>query len=117
MTGSSEGLVLGSWLAMIVLATVRQVASSTPGLPSPAVYVGSGVLFSLFYLGAKVTPQSRLFGVLAVGAVVTALVKPYLHRDASGQSVPILNSGPLFQVSNLLDQMSGAAKPGSGPQT
>lgn len=94
--------VLGSWLAMVVLATVRHVSdpSQGGGLPPPAAYVASGVLFTMFYGAAGFA--SGLFGTLAVGVVVAAVVKPYADNRGA-----IPNSGPIFQLSNLLDSISG----------
>jgi hypothetical protein len=104
-----QRVVLGAWLAMIVLATVRHISdpSQGGGLPSPSSFVASGVLYTFFYGGAAFAPG--LFATLAVGTIVAAVLKPY--ADARGV---IPNSGPIFQVTNLLDQVSG--QPGSGQQ-
>jgi hypothetical protein len=97
-----QRVVLGAWLAMIVLATVRHVAdpSSGGGLPPPNSYVASGVLFTMFYGGSSFAPT--LFGTLAVGVVVAAVLKPYV---AGKTTIP--NSGPIFQLATLLDSLSG----------
>ena len=102
----SRNLILGSWLGVIALASIRQVTSGTPGLPSPAAYLGSGVLFTTFYVGGALTPSSNLFGILAVGVVISTLLKPYINSQGA-----IPASGPIFQVSQLLDQAAGVSKP------
>lgn len=104
---TGQRVVLGAWLAMIVLATVRHVSTpATSGtLPPPVGYLSSGVLFSMFYGGSSFAPG--LFGTLAVGAVVAAIVKPYL--DAKGTAVP--SSGPIFQLAKLIDSISGTQAP------
>jgi hypothetical protein len=105
-----QPLVLGSWFAIILLATVRQVTSPTPGLPSPSVYVGSSVLFTMFYAGASFPGLAPLFGVLSVGVVLAALMKPYINSTGA----TIANSGPIYQLSTLLDSMSGTTKTTGG---
>jgi hypothetical protein len=98
-----QRVVLGAWLAMVVLATVRHVSDpSQGGLPPPSAYVGSGVLYTMFFGAAGFAPS--LFGTLAVGTIVAAVLKPY--ADSRGI---IPNSGPIFQVASLLDQASGKA--------
>ena len=100
-----QRVVLGAWLAMIVLATVRHVSNpSAGGLPPPSSFVASGVLYTMFFGAAGFTPG--LFGTLAVGTIVAAVLKPYV--DAKG-AIP--NSGPIFQLAGLLDSISGAAGP------
>lgn len=96
-----QRVVLGAWLAMIVLATVRHVSDPTQGgLPPPSSFVSSGVLYTMFFGAAGFAPG--LFGTLAVGTIVAAVLKPYV--DARG-AIP--NSGPIFQIAGLLDQVSG----------
>jgi hypothetical protein len=97
-----QRVVLGAWLSMIVLATVRHVSdpSSGGGLPRPPAYISSGILFTMFYGGASFAPG--LFATLSVGVVLAAIVKPY--ADAKG-AVP--NSGPIFQLAKLVDSISG----------
>lgn len=106
---TGQKVVLGAWLSMIVLATVRHVASpaTTGTLPPPSGYLSSGILFTMFYGGSSFAPS--LFGALAVGAVVAAIVKPYL--DAKGTAVP--QSGPIFQLAQLVDSISGTPTPSS----
>jgi hypothetical protein len=102
-----QRVVLGAWLAMIVLATVRHVSDpSQGGLPPPSSFVASGVLYTMFFGAAGFAPG--LFGTLAVGTIVAAVLKPYV--DAKG-AIP--NSGPIFQLSNLLGQISGQVTPTS----
>ena len=82
---------------MIGLASIRQATDpSKGGLPPPSTFLASGVLFTLFYGGAAFAPG--LFGTLAIGVVISAIVKPYL--DAQG-AIP--QSGPIFQLSNLIN--------------
>lgn len=104
-----QRVVLGSWLALIVLATVRHVSdpATTNTLPPPNAYIGSGVLFTMFYGGSSFAPG--LFGTLAVGVIVAGILKPYV--DAKG-AIP--NSGPIFQLSNLIGSISGQTKPAPG---
>jgi hypothetical protein len=104
---TGQKVVLGAWLSMIVLATVRHVSdpATTGTLPPPSGYLSSGVLFTMFYGGSGFAPG--LFGALAVGAVVAAIVKPYL--DAKGNAIP--QSGPIFQLSRLIDSISGTQAP------
>lgn len=101
---NGQRVVLGAWLGMIALATLRSVSSPAGGLPQPSSFVGSGVLFTMFYAGAGFAPS--LFGVLAAGVVVAAVFRPYL--DANG-AIP--QSGPIFQLSNLVAGISGPASP------
>lgn len=103
-----QRVVLGAWLAMIVLATVRHVSNpSQGGLPSPSSFIASGVLYTMFFGAAGFAPG--LFGTLAVGTIVAAVLKPYI--DSKG-AIP--NSGPIFQLANLLDSVGGAV---GGPAT
>lgn len=100
-----QRVVLGAWLAMIVLATVRHVSDpNVKGLPPPSFFLGSGVLYTMFYGGAAFAPG--LFGTLAVGTIVAAVAKPYI--DAKG-AIP--KSGPIFQLAGLLDGISGTMTP------
>lgn len=106
---TGQRVVLGAWLSMIVLATVRHVSDPKGGggLPPPAAYVSSGILFTMFYGGSSFAPG--LFGALSIGVVVAALVKPYV--SAKGV-VP--NSGPIFQLARLVDSISGQPLPAAG---
>lgn len=101
-----QRVVLGSWLALIVLAVIRKAAdpSQGGGLPPPSTFIGSGVLMSLFYGGAGFAPS--LFGALAVGVIAGAALKPY--ADARGV---LPNSGPIYQLGRLIDQASGTITP------
>jgi len=90
-----QRVVLGAWLAMIGLATVRAVAGPNRGLPAPSVYLGSGVLFTMLY-GAS-SFLGPLAAALAVGVDVGAVVAPYLK----GQS------GILDTAASWLDGIAG----------
>lgn len=92
-----QAIVLGAWLTMIGLASLRQATDpSKGGLPPPSTFLASGVLFTLFYGGAAFAPS--LFGTLAIGVVISAIVKPYF--DSTGV---IPASGPIFQLSHLIN--------------
>jgi hypothetical protein len=91
-----RSIVLGALGVMFVLITVRSVTTK-PGLPSPSLYVGSLVLFSLWYLLAGVSPG--LGGTLAIGTDVSALLAPYI-AGGSGTS-------PLTQLAGLVQGISG----------
>lgn len=94
-------VVLGSWLAIIALSTIRAATDPVKGgLPTPATFVASGVLFTMFYGGASFAPQ--LFGVLSVGVVVAAVFAPYLNAQGA-----IPASGPIFQLTKLISTASG----------
>jgi hypothetical protein len=93
----SQRVVLWAWLAMIGLATARSVGGGR-GLPQPSVYLGSGVLFTL-YLGAAGF-LGALPAVLAVGTDLTAVALPYLRGQATG---------PLDTIAAALERVSGAA--------
>jgi hypothetical protein len=108
---TGQKVVLGAWLSMIVLATVRHVSDPPAGggLPPPSGYISQGVLFTIYFGGSSFAPG--LFGALAVGTVVAAIAKPYL--DAKGAAVP--QSGPIFQLAKLVDSISGTAVPATKP--
>jgi hypothetical protein len=108
---TGQPLVLGSWLALLGLATVRQVLSPTGGLPSPSIYLGASVLFTGFFVAAAFAPD--LFGVLSVGVVVAAVFKPYVN--ASGTALP--NTGPIYDLSKFLDTLSGTTTPTTSATT
>jgi len=99
-----QRVVLGAWLAMIVLATVRSIAGPQKGLPSPSVYLGGAVLFTALYGSAGFL--GPLAAVLAVGADVGAVAAPYLR----GQP------GILDTAASWLDGLAGGAPqaPGGG---
>jgi hypothetical protein len=71
-----QRIVLGAWIAMIGLATVRYAAGANKGFPPPSVYLASGILFTLLY-GAS-SFLGPLAATLAVGVDVGALLTPYL---------------------------------------
>ena len=102
-----QAVVLGAWLAMIALASLRQATDpSKGGLPPPSTFLASGVLFTMFYGGAAFAPP--LFAVLSVGVVVAAIFKPYANA-AAGSAIP--QSGPIYQLSNLLDGLANTTAP------
>lgn len=98
-----QRIVLGAWLAMIGLATVRAVAGPQKGLPAPSVYLGSGILFTALY-GAS-SFLGPLAAAIAVGVDVGALLAPYLK----GSQV-----GPLNQLASFLDGIAGAPQQPAG---
>ena len=103
MTGdAARGWVLGSWLAVVALSTVKQV-SAKPGLPQPGAYLGSAVLFTLFFGLAGFAPS--LTAALAAGTVVGVAVSPYLRGKTTGV---------LDQAATWLDSVSGAPAPQPG---
>jgi hypothetical protein len=87
---TGQRLVLGAWIAFVGLVTIRRLASpGAKGFPEPSLYLGSGILFTLFYvLGAAAPP---LAGALAIGVDVSMLLRPYLPgQDASGSPATLL---------------------------
>jgi hypothetical protein len=106
---NARKVVLGAWLAMIGLATIRRVTNpNTPGLPSPSVYLASGVVFSMLYGLSAVVPG--LAAALAVGTDVGALMAPYLTGK--------IQAAPITTLNAWLSQLSGgqvAAVQSSGP--
>jgi hypothetical protein len=97
-----QRIVLGAWLAMIGLATVKAVAGPQKGLPAPSVYLGSGVLFTALYGAAAFL--GPLAAVTAVAVDVGALLAPYLGQQ----------TGPLNQLAGFLDGLSGGKPAGPG---
>lgn len=102
-----QRVVLGAWLAMIGLATVRSFSQGR-GMPQPSVYLGSGVLFTLFFGAAAFL--GPLPAALAVGVDVAAVASPYLLGR-------VTSNGPLDQAARQLDRISGGSgtQPASGP--
>ena len=98
-----RGWVLGGWVAMIGLVTLRQV-STAPGLPQPGAYLGSGIVYTMLYVLAFAAPQ--LAGTLAIATVLGGLAAPYLK----GQP------GLLDQASTWLSNISGGT-PQQAPGT
>lgn len=98
-----QRIVLGAWLAMIGLATVRAVAGPQKGLPAPSVYLGSAVLFTLLYGASSFV--GPLAAVTAVGVDVGALLAPYLKGSTTG---------PVNTLASFLDGLAGA--PAKGPE-
>lgn len=93
-----QRVVFGAWLAMVALSAVRSFGRGG-GLPQPSVFLGSGVLFSV-YLGAA-SFLGPLPAALAVGTDVAALMLPYIRGGTTG---------PLDQLAGMLDQISGGTK-------
>jgi hypothetical protein len=93
---TAQRVVLGAWIAMIALASVRYAASNQKGLPPPSTYVGSAVLFTILY-GAS-SFLGPLAAVLAVGVDIGAVATPYLQGRSS----------VLDQAASWLNTISGA---------
>jgi hypothetical protein len=107
-SGTAQRIVLGAWIGMIGLATVRQLTDPNhKGLPAPSIYLASGVLFTMLFGVAGFLPP--LAAALAVGIDVGALLRPFLP-GGSGNS-------PLAQLAGFLDGLSGSPPPdtGTGP--
>lgn len=91
---NASGWVLGAWVGAIGLITARQLigqkdtASLVQRLPEPNAYLGSAVLFTLYWLLSLGLPTLAV--VLAVGTDVGLIVQPYLQGKPG-----------------LLDQLSG----------
>jgi hypothetical protein len=100
-----QRIILGAWLGIIGLATVRSIAT-TKAMPQPSVFIGSGVLFTGLY-GAS-SFLGMLPAVIAIGVDVGAVLSPYLK----GSTV-----GPLNQLAGLLDGISGAQTTSTGSST
>lgn len=101
---SPQRIVLGAWLGIIGLATVRSFAGGK-GWPQPSIYLGSGVLFTMLFGAAAFL--GPLAAAIAVGVDVGALVLPYAKGGTSG---------PLDQLAGALGKISGGtpAAPGGG---
>lgn len=95
--------VLGAWLTMIALTTVRSL-NQTKGLPQPSQFLGSGVLFTIYFGAAAFL--GPLAAVLAVGTDVAALMLPYVKGGGTG---------PLDQLAAALDKISGGQPASSAP--
>jgi hypothetical protein len=78
-----QRVVLGAWVALIALATVRGIGQSK-GLPPPSVYLGGAVLMTMLYGAAGFL--GPLAAVTAVGVDVGVVMQPYL---AGSSSAPI----------------------------
>jgi hypothetical protein len=103
-SGAAQRIVLGAWVAMIGLATVRAVTDPLhKGLPLPSVFLGSAVLFTLFYGAAAFLPP--LAATLAVGVDVGALVRPYISGGPA----------PLDTLATWLDKLNGAPASAAAP--
>ena len=106
MTGqAARSWVLGSWLVMLGLVTVKQV-SAKPGLPNPGAYLSSAVVFTLLFGLAGLAPS--LAAALAAGTVVGGAVAPYLK----GRTTGILD-----QAATYLGTLSGSNPPPAPAQS
>lgn len=79
---TARGWVIGSWLVMIGLITIRQIAGDKKGMPQPGSYLGSAILFTMLIGLASLTPA--LGTTIAVGTVVGAAVAPYMKGQSTG---------------------------------
>lgn len=107
MTGDrARRVVLLAWLGYAGLVTVRHVLNvsqgKTKGLPPPRIYIGPGVLFSMFYLAAG--PLKMLPAVLAVGVDVAVLLNPYIQAAGSGAQPNSL----IEQLTSFIDNQSSS---------
>jgi len=87
--------VIGSWLTVLALITVREV-SSQKGLPRPGSYLGASVLMTMLFGLAGLAPS--LGAALAAGTVVGVAAAPYI----AGRT-----TGPLDQAASWLASISG----------
>lgn len=109
----AQRVILGAWLAMVGLATVRALGQGK-GLPQPSVFLASGVLFTLYFGAASIPQLGNLVAVFAVGTDVAAVALPYFKGG---------KSGPLDSLAGGLQKISGgtpasaAPAPGGGGST
>jgi hypothetical protein len=96
MINGGQRVVLGAAAAMVVLISVRSIATQA-GMPAPNRYFGGLVLFSLWYVLAAFSPG--LGGTFAAGTVVSGLLAPYAP-GGTGNS-------PLSQLAQLVSSISG----------
>lgn len=105
-SGGAQRIVLGAWLAMIAVATIKRVTDPDPlkdHLPPPSVFLGISVLFTMLFGAAAVAPG--LAAAVAVGVDVGALLTPYIKAAASGGSPA---STAASSLAGFLDRVSGA---------
>lgn len=96
-----QRVVFGAWLAMIGLSIARSLGRGG-GLPQPSVFLGSAVLFTVYYGAAGFL--GPLPAALAVGTDVAAVMLPYIRGGTMG---------PLDSLAAQLDKISGG--PGTAP--
>lgn len=92
--------VLGSWLTVLALVTVREV-STQKGLPRPGSFLGASVLMTLLFGLAGLAPS--LAAALAAGTVVGVAAAPYIAGKTTG---------PLDQAASWLASISGGQPQG-----
>lgn len=92
-----QRVVFGAWLAMIGLSIARSLGRGS-GLPQPSVFLGSGVLFTLYFGAAAFL--GPLPAALAVGTDVATLMLPYIQGKTTG---------PLDSIAAGLDRISGGS--------
>lgn len=98
--------VLGSWITMLGIVTVRQV-NQEKGLPQPGSYLGAAVVYTMLYGLAGLTPG--LAAVLAVGTALAAVAAPYFRNQPQ--------TGVVATLTSWLDQINGStAPPAAGAQ-
>jgi hypothetical protein len=98
-----QRVVLGAWVTLIALATVRGISQSK-GLPAPSVYLGGAVLMTMLYGAAGFL--GPLAAVTAVGVDVGVVMSPYLAGSSSA---------PLNTLAGWLSHLSPSAPaPGAG---
>ena len=93
----SQRVVLGAWLVMVGLSVARSLGRSA-GLPQPSVFLGSAVLFTVYFGAASFL--GPLPAALAVGTDVAALMLPYIRGGTTG---------PLDSIAAGLDKISGGS--------
>lgn len=107
---TAQTWIFGAWIAAIGLTTFRQIVGKSSTnlagwMPTPSVYLGSAVLFTLLWGGSLVAPS--LAAALAVGTDVGILISPYLKGS---------NNGILDQAATWLEKVSppAASTPSTG---
>lgn len=93
-TDSAKGWVLGSWIVMMGLISIKSIAKEAPEFPKPGSYLGASVVFTMLYGLASIA--GSLGAVLAVGTVVAAAAAPYMKGqpgilDVSAQWLSKIN--------------------------
>lgn len=127
-TESARKWILGAWLAIAAMATIRWVqpqATPAPGVPGiqsstaqqeaatgavksgwppPSLYFASGVLFSLYWLAAGWERTAKFFVVLAVGTDIAAILLPYINNQGSFGP----GDTPIDRLTQLLAGIAGS---------